>query len=135
MSRRRNSHARWAAPAALLAATIAVIVVIRPTGGDDEPNQAAPPAAETAPATTGGGESSEKPAETTPSAPAETTPTTGGGPATYTIQPGDTLSAIATSTGVSVDELQRLNPDVNSNALTVGETLKLRGDGDDDDGE
>ena len=44
----------------------------------------------------------------------------------YTVRAGDTLGAIAEDTGVSVDELQRLNPDLDPQALGAGEKLKLR---------
>lgn len=45
---------------------------------------------------------------------------------TYTIQSGDTLTAIAQKTGVPVAELQALNPEVDPHTLIAGETLKLR---------
>ena len=44
----------------------------------------------------------------------------------YTVRAGDTLGAIAEDTGVSVEELQRLNPDLDPQALGAGEKLKLR---------
>ena len=45
---------------------------------------------------------------------------------TYTVKTGDTLTAIAHKTGVSVAELQALNPEVDPQILIAGETLKLR---------
>jgi LysM repeat protein len=47
-------------------------------------------------------------------------------PATYTIEAGDTLTSIAQETGVSVNQIIELNPDVDPQILTAGETLKLR---------
>lgn len=44
----------------------------------------------------------------------------------YEVQSGDTLTAIAAKTGVTVAELQALNPEVDAQNLTVGEVLKLR---------
>jgi LysM repeat protein len=46
----------------------------------------------------------------------------------YVIRPGDTLSAIAAKTGVSVGELQTLNPSLaaDPNALQTGQRLRLR---------
>jgi hypothetical protein len=44
----------------------------------------------------------------------------------YIVQSGDTLTAIASETGVSVAELQELNPDVDPQLLSTGERLKLR---------
>ncbi|MFN8216208.1 MAG: LysM domain-containing protein [Solirubrobacterales bacterium] len=45
---------------------------------------------------------------------------------TYEVQSGDTLTAIAAKTGLTVAELQALNPEVDAQNLTVGEVLKLR---------
>jgi LysM repeat protein len=45
---------------------------------------------------------------------------------TYTVQSGDTLTAIAQKTGVSVAEIQALNPGVDPQILQTGETLKLK---------
>ena len=44
----------------------------------------------------------------------------------YTVQTGDTFNAIAAKTGVSVAELERLNPGVSSNALQVGQKLRVK---------
>jgi LysM repeat protein len=44
---------------------------------------------------------------------------------TYVVQPGDTLGGIASKTGVPVDQLQNLNPDIDPQALPSGATLKL----------
>ena len=38
---------------------------------------------------------------------------------------GDTLALISERTGVTVEELQELNPDIDPNSLTVGEKIKL----------
>ena len=45
---------------------------------------------------------------------------------TYIVRTGDTLSSISLDTGVSVDRLQQLNPDVDVQALQPGQRLKLR---------
>ena len=45
---------------------------------------------------------------------------------TYTVQPGDTLISIAEDTGVSIDKIERLNPEVDPNALNAGQVIKLR---------
>jgi cell wall-associated NlpC family hydrolase len=47
------------------------------------------------------------------------------GTAVYVVQPGDTVSAIATSTGVDADALARLNGLDDANLLVVGQSLKL----------
>lgn len=45
---------------------------------------------------------------------------------TYTVKSGDTLGVIAEETGVSVAELQELNPDLDPQSLTVGDRIRLR---------
>jgi LysM repeat protein len=44
----------------------------------------------------------------------------------YTVRSNDTLSKIASETGVSVAALESLNPSVTPNALHPGQRLKLR---------
>ena len=56
---------------------------------------------------------------TTPRPPPPPTPTI------YTVQPGDTLSAIATRYNVTVDDLVRKNRIVNPDALQVGQDLTI----------
>lgn len=46
--------------------------------------------------------------------------------AVYVVQPNDTLAGIAEKTGVSVEELQSLNPNIDPQALPSGAQLKLR---------
>ncbi len=48
---------------------------------------------------------------------------------TYTVKPGDILSTVAEKTGLTVEELQELNPDIDPQALQVGQKLKLSGSG------
>jgi LysM repeat protein len=45
---------------------------------------------------------------------------------TYTVQTGDTLTAIAHKTGVTVAEILALNPEVDPQILIAGQTLKLK---------
>ena len=45
---------------------------------------------------------------------------------TYTVKPNDTFGSIAIKTGVSVDTLQTLNPDVDPQNLHAGQKIKLR---------
>ncbi|MGH2990288.1 MAG: LysM peptidoglycan-binding domain-containing protein [Solirubrobacterales bacterium] len=44
----------------------------------------------------------------------------------YTVEPGDSLTAISNKTGVGVDKLTRLNPDLDPQALISGQRVKLR---------
>ncbi len=64
-------------------------------------------------------------------APARTTTTAiskprGAARATYVVRAGDTLSAISDRTGISLADLQELNPSIDANALRAGQKLKLR---------
>jgi len=45
---------------------------------------------------------------------------------TYTVKTGDTLTAIAHKSGVPLAEILALNPEVDPQILTAGETLKLK---------
>lgn len=45
---------------------------------------------------------------------------------TYVVKAGDNLTVIAERTGVPVDAIQRLNPDLDATALRVGQRLRLR---------
>lgn len=44
----------------------------------------------------------------------------------YTVQAGDTFGSIAGKEGITVEQLQSLNPGVSSNALQVGQKLRIR---------
>jgi LysM repeat protein len=44
----------------------------------------------------------------------------------YTVESGDTLTAIAHKTGVPVAEILALNPEVDPQILIAGQTLKLK---------
>ena len=47
----------------------------------------------------------------------------------YIVKSGDTLSAIADKTGVSLATIQRLNPKLDADTLHAGQHVRLRGDG------
>src|SRR6478672_3927535 len=100
-----RNPARLAAPLALLAAAVAVVVVVAVS------RSSAP---------------SSTPSSATRTA--VTQPTRSrrrATPRAYVVKAGDTLTVIADKTGVSLDEILRLNPDVDPNALQTGERLKL----------
>jgi LysM repeat protein len=44
----------------------------------------------------------------------------------YTVQAGDTFGTIAGKVGITVEQLQSLNPGVSSNALQVGQKLRIK---------
>jgi LysM repeat protein len=108
---RHRSPVRWLAPLALVICAVAVYVVVDQTllsNEDDTPVVSA----------------------TSTSTARPTTATTArkgkAAPRTYTVKSGDVLSSIAEKTGVDVEELLRLNPDVEASTLRPGQKLKLR---------
>src|SRR5438045_113707 len=44
----------------------------------------------------------------------------------YTVQSGDTFGAIASNVGISISQLEALNPGVSSNSLRVGQRLRVK---------
>lgn len=116
MSRRRRkpspSVARYLAPAAFLAGvTIAVVLVHAGLQGGKSG---------TATATTLG------PTRTVATTTAKTRTHAHPAKRFYTVQTGDTFGSIASKVGISVAQLQGLNPGVSSNALQVGQKLRVK---------
>jgi LysM repeat protein len=112
---RGDGWRRYAAPAAFLLAATAAIVLVRSgiDAGDDA-----------------GTRSSSVPviirkhvATTTTK---HHTTTTASSQAFWTVQAGDTFGVISTKTGVSVTTIERLNPNVSSTSLFIGEKIRLR---------
>jgi len=97
------------APLALVAFVIAFLVVLSNSGVSHD---------------SGGGTT---PPSTTPTG-SSTTRTTSrfAHRHTYTVRAGDTLGAIAIKTGVSVTNLEDLNPGLDPEGLVAGQKLKLR---------
>lgn len=104
-----RSPARYLAPLALALAFIAVLMVL--SSGDE---QGTATTVERRPATT---------STTTATAKAKKPRKQ---PATYTVQSGDVLSAIAERTGVPVERLLELNADLDPQVLRAGQRLRLR---------
>lgn len=107
---RRRSPARLIAPIALLicAVAFASVVFSSPAVDSDE---------------TGGAGTTER---TTTNPPAQTERQAGRRRRNYTVQTGDTLGAIAEKTGVSVERLLVLNPELDPQALVAGQRIRLR---------
>ena len=97
---------RYAAPALfLLAVTIAVLLIRSGLGGGSST------------------------ATTAARGPVRTVPATTAAAATtryYTVQHGDTFVAIAAKTGTTIAKLEQLNPGVSSNALHVGQRIRVK---------
>ena len=110
MQGRRRSPARLLAPLALLLAVAAVLLVVQASTDsngskdDDKASQTTTPTDETTDATT---------------------PTRRTRP-TYTVKLNDTLGLISEKTGVSVERIEELNPELDPQNLIVGQKIKLR---------
>lgn len=120
--RRRRELTRFGAPAAFLAAATIAVILIK--AGLSDGSEAEPPtvgAIPTAAATT------TAPRVTTQlvltgSTPSTTTTTEGQ---YYVIQGGDTLGSIALKYDTTVEELVRLNPEIDPTALEVGQRIRV----------
>lgn len=117
---RSNRPSRFLAPLALLAAVAAVLIVVTGSTSDSESGSDGGSRTEERRETRTGRTSTED-EETETNARTSTTPQR----RSYTVRPGDTLGVISERTGVTVEELQELNPDIDANSLTVGDKIKL----------
>ena len=110
----RPGFARYAAPAAfLLGVTIAVLLIRSGLGGGSSPQ-----------ATTRGPVT--RPSTTVAHTTTKRTKTGSSARQFYTVQSGDTFGSIAAREGITVSELQALNPGVSSNSLQVGQKLRVK---------
>jgi LysM repeat protein len=115
----RRSPARYLAPLALVATVVALFLIVSPSS-DDEPETSPNRTSESSQGGDGeggdgkGGESGDSERK---------------GPRRYTVRPGDTPSAIAERTGVPLERILELNPDLDPQTLSPGQRLKLRESG------
>ena len=99
---------------ALVIGVVGIVTVLSACGGDDTK------VADTLPVMV---------AESTTTIPFESTTTLTANPEFYTIQQGDTLSAIAASFGVTVADIVAANGLANADAIQAGQKLAIPGNG------
>jgi LysM repeat protein len=118
-----RSPARWLAPLAILAALAAIFAIVNASTGPDDSEER--PRAESSQerGDTGRRGSRRRDRETTSTDGSSNTPASGR--KTYTVQAGDTLASISEDTGVPIEQLEELNPDVDSNSLSIGQEIRL----------
>jgi LysM repeat protein len=104
---------------ALIAVVLAFVSIVGGSGGNG--GGASSSASTTTTTTTS---KASKPKTTT--AKTTTKQAASGSNASYTVQVGDTLGGIADKTGVPLDRIQTLNPNVDPHAMTAGQKIKLK---------
>jgi LysM repeat protein len=113
----RDDRRRYVAPAAfLLAVTIAVILV---RAGMDSGSKRTATRTVTA-------SSTQQVVDTTPSTTTAKTASRPGKKQYWTVKAGDSFGAIASETGVPVATIERLNPNVSSTSLYIGEKIRIK---------
>ena len=116
--------ARYAAPVVLLAAVLITFSIAAGAGMFGGKTGKSPGVVKSKPA------KSNKPTPATSTTATSSATPTSSATATstesfYTVKSGDTLSSIVAKTGVSLTEIQTLNPGIDSNSLSIGQKVKL----------
>jgi LysM repeat protein len=101
-----RSPARFLAPLALVAFTVALYLVISSTGSDPGGEEPA---------------SNSRPAATATASPSKSRRKR----RVYVVKPGDTPSQIAEETGVTLEQLEEANPDLDPQLLAPGQRIRL----------
>ena len=114
----RRSPLRFLAPVALVAFGLALLVVVSSSNSGDSDNT---PSASEREKDRDLGASTKKKKRKSKSSANGTLPTR-----TYTVQRGDTLGSISEKTGIPVEKLQELNPQIDPQQLTTGQKIKLK---------
>jgi LysM repeat protein len=104
-----HSPARFLAPIALMVCAVAFFgILLSSDAGDDEGSDSGRTANQT---TTQGRANTQRPRPRRRN---------------YTVKTGDTLGGIAAKTGLDIERLQELNPELDPQALVAGQKIKLR---------
>ena len=117
--RTRRSPARFLAPLALIAVLVAFLAIVTGSGGGGTSTTGESSTSSAAQTST----TTKKKASTTTTKKAAQREDAGK---TYTVQVGDTLGGIADKTGVPLQRIEELNPDVDPHAMTTGQEIRLK---------
>lgn len=107
MTEPRSITARVFAALALAVGVLAVVVVVSSVNGGDD---------HSASGTTQSAKAKQK----------KSSKATRNRQKTYEVKVGDTLTGISEKTGVPIEDIELLNPDLDPQALQAGQELKLR---------
>jgi len=113
MDGRRRSPGRLLAPISLIAFVLVLLIVIASSGTDEDSGDS-------------GGSISQQTEQVSTNGETTTTTTPAVSGKFYTVKTGDTLAAIAEQVGVSVAQLQELNPALDPQALVSGQKIRIR---------
>jgi LysM repeat protein len=102
-----RSPVRFLAPLALLAVVFALFMIVQSSQTESD----------------GNGTSNNS---ATDSSPTPTPTPERKGPRRYRVRVGDTPSSIAEKTGVPLEDILRLNPDLDPQTIQVGQRIRLR---------
>jgi LysM repeat protein len=106
-----RSPARFLAPLALVGFVIALFLVVTNSRPESETPAGSSNSSDTRPASSPSGKGDKKERK---------------GPRRYRVKEGDTPSSIAEKTGVPLEEILRLNPDLDPQTLSPGQRIRLR---------
>ncbi|HEX8066025.1 MAG TPA: LysM domain-containing protein [Thermoleophilaceae bacterium] len=117
MSTARQSPARLLAPIALVAFGLALVIVLASgTGGDDGPSESATKQEQRDLRLSKQRQRAARRDRRSDRLPQ----------GVYVVKTGDTLGGIAQKTGIPVERLQELNPELDPQALVSGQKIKLK---------
>ena len=114
-----RSPLRFLAPAALVVFALALLLIVSSSNGGDGSNT--PTASERQEERDLGKAERRERRERRETSASGALPTK-----TYTVKSGDTLGSISEKTGIPVDKLQELNPELDPQQLVSGQKIKLR---------
>jgi LysM repeat protein len=113
----RRSPLRFLAPIALVVFAIALLMIVSSSGGSDDGGSTSASEQEKSKDLGSSSKKSKK----------KRTSANGSLPTrTYTVKSGDTLGSISAKTGIPVDKLQEINPQLDPQQLVSGQKIKLR---------
>jgi LysM repeat protein len=117
--RTRRSPARFLAPLALIAVLVVFLAIVTASGGDGGDAGSSTTEARTTP----GAKSTTTKKKSTR---AKTKKKAATKKETYRVQVGDTLGGIADKTGVPLERIEELNPNIDPHTLNAGQEIRLK---------
>jgi LysM repeat protein len=118
--RTRRSPARFLAPLALIAVLVAFLAIVSGSSETEKPSSTS----ETT--STSSTKSTTTATKTSTAKTKKKSAKRDASDETYTVQVGDTLGGIADKTGVPLERIEELNPDVDPHTMNAGQEIRLK---------